>query len=154
MVLTVGVSILDGRKWATAYGKVEMETSINSPVHKARLIMSSESETSVHFKFEVLLVAILSGVLPNDQNCFNEFVQLLCPGSGYFICQGTPYSMIDSMVFQTKSLRQWEFPLQRLDHKDCVLWLKSISTTKQSLMQRCKACTNLMYYIKREGKKR
>ena len=132
--------------------QAKMEASINSPVHKARLIMSSESETSVQFKFEVLFVAIFSGVLPNDRNHFNEFVQLLCSGSGYFICQGIPYSTINSMAFQMKSLRKWEFPLQRLDHKDCVLWLKSISTIKQSPMQRCKACTNLMYYVKREGK--
>ena len=120
------------------------------------MIICSESKTTVTFKFEVLFVAIVTEVLPDDQNRFDELISSMCPDSRYFMCQGIPHNMSTMMAFQTNSLRSWDLPFQRLDHKDCIMWLKSTSSSASAKTppQRCKGCTNLMYYIRREGKKR
>lgn len=116
------------------------------------MTLSSENKTTVNFKFEVLFVVIVNAVLPDDQNRFDELVNFMSPESGYYVCQGIPYSMSTMMAFQTKSVHKWDFPFQRLGHKDCIMWLRSTATS--SSPQRCKFCANLMYYIRREGKKR
>ena len=120
-----------------------------------RTIICSESKTTVTFKFEVLFVAIVTGVLPDDQNHFDKLISSMCPDSGYFMCQGIPQNMSTMMTFQTKSLRSWDLPFQQLDHKDYIMWLKSTSSSPSAKAppQRCKFCTNLMYHIRREGKK-
>ena len=110
---------------------------------------------TVTFKFEVLFVAIVTGVLQDDQSCFYELISSICPDSRYFMCQGIPHNMSIIMAFQTKSVCSWDQPFQRLHHKDCIMWLKSTSTSASAKTppQKCKLCTNLMYYIRREGKK-
>lgn len=100
----VKVSIVSGKKWAIVDGKTEIEPSINSPIHSAGMIICSEYKTSVTFKFEVLFVAIVTGVLPDDQNCFDELICFMCSDSGYFMCQEIPHNMSTIMTFQTKSL--------------------------------------------------
>ena len=149
------VSIVSGKKWAIVDGKAEIEPSINSPIHSPRMIICNESKTTVTFKFEVLFVAIVTGVLQDDQSCFYELISSICPDSRYFMCQGIPRNMSIMMAFQTKSVCSWDQPFQRLHHKDCIMWLKSTSTSASAKTppQKCKLCTNLMYYIRREGKK-
>ena len=103
-----------------------------------------------------MFLSVNNGVMPSDEQEFYDLVSSMLPDSGYFLCQGLPTGMDSVMGFQTKSLRQWCIQFNRLDHKSCSLWLKGI--TKPGYLQaqsiRCKLCTNLMYYIKREGKKR
>ena len=106
------VSIVSGKKWAIVDDKAEIEPSINSPIHSPRMIICSESKTTVTFKFEVLFVAIVTGVLPDDQSCFYELISSMCPDSGYFMYQGIPHNMSIMMAFQTKSLRSWDQPFQ------------------------------------------
>ena len=128
-----------------------MESSIDLPVYSSRMIITVSAEDTVSFKFEAMFVIIANGVLPADRDRFHELVRSLCPESGYFLCEGIPYEMATLMDFQTKSMRKWDFPFQRLDHKNCDMWMCSTSLT--STTRRCKCCSNLMYYIKREGKK-
>ena len=111
---------------AIVHWKAEMEMSINSPIHTPRMTLNSENETTVNFKFEVLFVVIASGVLPDDQNHFDELINSMSPESGYFVCQGIPYSMNTIMAFQTKSVRKWDLPFQQLDHKECKIYINFI----------------------------
>ncbi|XP_065918300.1 uncharacterized protein [Dysidea avara] len=149
--LIVESCVLGGRRWAIVRGKPSMESSIDLPVYSSRMIITVSAEDTVSFKFEAMFVIIANGVLPADRDRFHELVRSLCPESGYFLCEGIPYEMATLMDFQTKSMRKWDFPFQRLDHKNCDMWMCSTSLT--STTRRCKCCSNLMYYIKREGKK-
>ena len=79
------------------------------------------------FKLEAMFVTIAVGALPADRTRFHELVQSLCPKSGYFMCKGIPYEMATTMGYQTRSLCKWDFPYKRLDHKECEMWLHSIS---------------------------
>ena len=150
--LNVELCVLGARRWAIACGEPNMESSIDTPVHSPRMIISVNAESKVSFKFEAMFVTIADGALPADHKKFHELAQSLCPESEYFLCEGIPYEMATLMGYQTKSLRKWDFPFKRLDHNNCDMWLCSAS--KKSTTRWCKHCTNLMYYITGKGKKR
>lgn len=125
-----------------------MALSIDSPIYTPRMVISVNAENVVCFKFEALFITIAKGVLPADQNQFYKYIQSLCPDSKYFICEGIPYEMVTLMDYQTKNMRKWDFPFQRLDHNNCEMWVQSGSVNR-----RCYCCSNLMYYINRGAKK-
>jgi len=92
-----------------------MESIIDTPVHSPRMIISVNAESKVCFKFEAMFVTIADGTLPADHKKFPDLAQSLCPESEYFLCEGIPYEMATLMGYQTKSLRQWDFPFKRLE---------------------------------------
>lgn len=98
----------------------------------------------------------MCGQLPEDNMHFHELLQTLLPGSGYFLCQGLPSDLASMMTYDTKSARRWGLPFGRVDHQECPLWVKAVSssTSSRGQPQRCEKCMNLMYYARREAKRR
>ena len=119
------------------------------------MVITSENEALISFKFEALYTTLVAGLLPANLDRFHILVKSLLQDSGYFMCQGIPPDVSFMMSFTTKSARIWGLPFGRVDHKDCPMWLTAIPTGTSSStgVQRCDKCTNLMYYIAREAKK-
>ena len=155
-LLTIIVTFLSGKKWGILQCKVEVEPNLLTPIYNPRMVITTENETSLTFKFEVLYKTLVFGHLPADLDRFHDLVKSLLPDSGYFACEGIPPDVSATMSFNTKSARIWGCPFGRVDHIDCPMWLMAIPATGSSSLgiQRCEKCTNLMYYIVREAKKR
>ena len=151
------MAVHDGRTWGIIRGGIGIEPNIQTPVHNPRIVICLESNSSVTFKFEAMYVPLVCGRLPEDDGRFHELVQTFLPGSGYFLCQGLPSDVASLLVNDTKSARKWGLPFGRVDHRECPMWLKVDSTARSSQRvkpQRCEKCSKLMYYVKREAKKR
>ena len=154
--LTVEWGVHDCRKFAIIHRGLRMEFSSPTPLHNPRAVIIADSDTLVTFKFEVMFIPQVCGQLPEDNMRFHELLQTLLPGSGYFLCQGLPSDVASLMTYDTKSSRRWGLPFGRVDHQECPLWVKaaSSSTSSRGQPQRCEKCINLMYYVRREAKKR
>ena len=133
-----------------------MEPNIQTPLHNPRMVICSEGDQSVMFKFEATYISLLSGQLPEDSERFHELVKTLLPGSGYFLCSGLPADVASMLTYETKSARKWGLPFDRVDHKECLMWLNTDSAPGSSRKQpqRCHKCSQLMYYVRRESRKR
>ena len=154
--LTVEVGVRDCKKWGIIHGGIRIEPNSQTPVHNPRAVISSGGNSLVTFKFEAMLLPQVSGHLPEDNERFLEVLQTLLPGSGYFLCQGLPSEVTSLMTYDTKNARRWGLPFGRIDHQECPLWVKeaSSSTSPHGQPQRCEKCANLMYYVRRQEKKR
>jgi len=154
--LTVEVGVHDHKKWGVIQGGLGIEPNSQTPLHKSRAVICSDSDSLVTFQFEVLFIPQVCGRLPDDNEKFHEILQTLLPGSGYFLCQGLPSEVASLMTCNTKSTRRWGLPFNRVDHKECPLWMKaaSPSTSSQLQLQRCEKCTKLMYYVRRAEKRK
>ena len=86
--LSVEVAVHDGRTWGIIRGGIGIEPNIQTPLHNPRIVICSESNSSVTFKFEAAYVLLVCGRLLEDNEHFHELVQTLLPESGYFLCQG------------------------------------------------------------------
>ena len=125
-----------------------MNPAVPSPLHCPRMILQCNSD-SVSFRFEVLLLTVKSGNFPTDNELFYELLASMLPDSGFSLCQGLPLEMDTVLPYETKNLRKWGAPFNRLDHKNCLMWLTALTGGV-----RCQQCTTLLYYMKKEGKKR
>ena len=119
------------------------------------MVITSENEALISFRFEALYTTLAAGFLPANLDRFHILAKSLLQDSGYFMCQGIPPDVSFMMSFTTKNARIWGLPFGRVDHKDCPMWLMAIptGTSTSTGVQRCDKCTNLMYYIAREAKK-
>ncbi len=133
-----------------------MEPNLQTPLYSSRMVITSENETSISFKFEVLFTTIVSGIIPANLNHFHDLVNSLNPDSGYFVCQGVPRDVSALLMnCTTKSACTWGLPFGRVDHKECPLWLMAIPVAGSSMgIHRCDSCTQLTDYVVREAKKR
>ena len=96
--LSAEVAVHDGRTWGIIRGGIGIEPNIQTPLHNPRIVVCSESNSSVTFKFEATYVPLVCGRLPEDNERFHELVQTLLPGSGYFLCQGLQVIIIVLLI--------------------------------------------------------
>ena len=142
-----------GAKWSIIHGPLTMTAGLQAPLYNPRLILklaSKESET-VSFTFEVNLYPFITGQLPTDTERFSSLVASLIPSSGYRLCTGLPQDVDKADKIERKSVRKWGLPLNRIDHKDCALWFYCES---RDGLSRCSKCTRLLYYVRKQIKKR
>ena len=147
--LTMQLVATADKKWALVQGKIDLDSLSQSPFHNPRMIVTCENDGDFSYSFEANFVSIHHGQLPRDKECFNKLIASLLPGSGYSLCKGLPSELSTAMAFDTKKIRKWGFPFHRLDHQDCPMWFCSISA-----LERCECCSQLMYYVRRQGQKR
>ena len=147
------MGVHDCRKVGIIHRGLRIESNSPTPLHNPRAVIYSQSDSLVTFKLEAMFVPQVEGHLPEDNTRFHEVLQTLLPASGYFLCPGLPNDVASLLTFDTKSARRWGLPFGRVDHKDCLLWVKVASSSKGQPL-RCEKCTNLMYYVRRAARKR
>ena len=88
------------------------------PLSNPRLCIMSEGDT-IQYKWQVFFKTVVSGEYSMD--AVKEYLDKLRPCSGFKVCPGLK-QYPEELRFDTKNLRQWGLPFNRIDAKSCALW--------------------------------
>ena len=105
------------------------------------------------YTFEVNFTALHTG--PIGGSDFHAWLHTMLPGSGYYLCPGIGNTAVCSDSSSAKSVCKWGFPFDRVDHKNCKLWLPMPALSKKwSHTPTCEKCTELFSYLRRESRRK
>ena len=88
------------------------------PLVNPRLCVLAEGDF-IRYKWQVFFKTITSGDYSVDT--VKEYLEELKPHSGYKICPGLK-NYPEELRFDTKNVRQWGLPFNRIDAQSCALW--------------------------------
>ena len=104
------------------------------------------------YTFEVHYITLHTGI--NRDSGFHSWLNTMLPGSGYYLCPGIGNEDYISSS-NAMSVRTWGFPFNRVDHKNCQLWLPMApQSNKWTHSRTCKKCTELFCYLRKERRRR
>ena len=142
-------------QWVMITGSVSTRTPFpGRPVpNPSMLLRFPFAQGNNTYIFEVNFVALHTG--PIGGSDFHAWLNTMLPNSGYYICPGIRYEALCSANSSAKSVRKWAFPFNRVDHKNCQLWIPMPKvSTKWSHSPTCKKCTSLFCYLKKETRRK
>ena len=142
-------------QWVMITGSVSSSTPFpGRPVPNPRMLLRFPfAQGNNTYIFEVNFVALHTG--PIGGSDFHAWLNTMLPNSGYYICPGIGYEALCSANSSAKSVRKWAFPFDRVDHKNCQLWIPMPKvSTKWSHSPTCKKCTALFCYLKKETRRK
>ena len=89
------------------------------PMVNPRLCIVGPGE-NVSFKWQVFFHTLDEGKYCSDK--INHYLEQLLPSSGYCVCPGIIDYPHETIRYNTKNLREWGIPFNRVDSKKCDLW--------------------------------
>ena len=141
--------------WATIDAGLTLNSPLSTPIPNPRLVLTAPDNnvSEISYTLEAHFIPVKSGSVRDAE--FNELLQSLLPGSGYYLCEGITPEVAADITFEAKNLRRWTHPLCRVDHQQCLMW---VCTGKVSLNLkygvRCTFCNKLHHYIVSEISRR
>ena len=102
---------------------------------------------SIHYKWQVLFNTVSHGNY--SESVLRKYLDQLRPQSGYKLCPGLK-KYPEELRFETKKLRQWGLPFNRIDSQDCHLWHIPHNIhhpTRDELRDTCQSCRFLHHDI-------
>ena len=106
-----------------------------------------EDHHALQYKWQVLFMTVASGEYSFD--AVQPYLEQLQPLSGYKLCPGIR-EYPEEIRFQTKNLREWGQPFQRMDSQWCALWHVPNNVrypAGNKLRDTCQACRRLSHDI-------
>lgn len=88
------------------------------PLANSRLCVMAEGDL-IQYKWQVVFKTITSGDYSVD--AVKKYLEELRPCSGYKVCPGLK-NYPDEVRFDTKNVRHWGLPFNRIDAQSCALW--------------------------------
>ncbi len=113
------------------------------------VVHAPHNTPDITFKFEAHFVPIYSGMV--SDGAFDELVQSLLPNIGYYLCPGMPQDIITNVTFESRHVRKWMDPFNRVDHQQCQLWFRPANVSHNlKYPPTCDKCTKLRHYLVNE----
>ena len=136
-------------------GSVSTRTPLpGRPVPNPRMVLQFPfGQGNNTYTFEVNCTALHTG--PIGGSDFHSWLNTMLPGSGYYLCPGIGNGIGCSASSSAKSIRKWGFPFNRVDHKNCQLWLPKPELSKKwNHSPTCNKCMELFSYLRRETRRK
>ena len=118
------------------------------PLANPRLCIMADSG-SVKYKWQVLFRTVSDGKYSTDQ--VRVYLEQLKPQSGYKVCPGLN-EYPEEVRFETKNVRLWGLPFNRVDAQSCSLWHIPNNVNHPAgdkLRDTCRSCRLLNYDLNR-----
>ena len=139
-------------QWATITGTISTIVPLpGRPVANPRMLIRFPfCQTNNKYTFEVNFIDLHCGEIGDAG--FHQWLKTLLPNSGYYLCPGVMNTDTGSNV---KSLRRWGFPFNRVDHKNCELWIPMPKVSgKWRHLPTCTNCVKLASYLNFEERRK
>lgn len=142
-------------QWVVITGSVSTWTPLpGRPVPNPHIVLRFPfGQGNNTYTFEVNSIDIHTG--PIGDSDFHARLNTMLPSSSYYLCPGIGNGAECSATSRAKSIRKWGFPFNRVDHKNCELWLPMPALSKKwGHSPTCVKCTALFSYLRKETRRK